>query len=92
MTSFFPDLNVWLALSVASHSHSAAAWRWMNPPAVSDQAKQASKWVGDCYLLAYAKQTQAALVTFDRALQAQAKKQGHLAIMPDENAPPRKID
>jgi predicted nucleic acid-binding protein len=31
MTSFFPDLNVWLALSVASHSHSADAWKWANP-------------------------------------------------------------
>lgn len=30
MTSFFPDVNVWLALSVDSHSHSARAWRWMN--------------------------------------------------------------
>ena len=26
MTSFFPDLHVWLALSVAGHSHSADAW------------------------------------------------------------------
>ena len=30
MTSFFPDLNVWLALSVAGHSHSADAWTWTN--------------------------------------------------------------
>src|SRR5271154_127093 len=30
MTSFFPDLNVWLALSVAGHSHSADAWAWAN--------------------------------------------------------------
>jgi hypothetical protein len=30
MTSFFPDLNVWLALSVAGHSHSADAWQWAN--------------------------------------------------------------
>jgi predicted nucleic acid-binding protein len=30
MTSFFPDLNVWLALSVGDHRHSAAAWSWMN--------------------------------------------------------------
>lgn len=30
MTSFFPDLNVWLALSVAGHSHSAEAWEWAN--------------------------------------------------------------
>jgi toxin-antitoxin system PIN domain toxin len=30
MTSFFPDLNVWLALSVGGHGHSVAAWSWMN--------------------------------------------------------------
>jgi predicted nucleic acid-binding protein len=30
MTPFFPDLNVWLALSVAGHSHSAEAWTWAN--------------------------------------------------------------
>ncbi|MGI8744226.1 MAG: hypothetical protein ACR2NN_16960 [Bryobacteraceae bacterium] len=41
-----------------------------------------SKWVGDCYLLAYAKQTRAALVTFDTALHALAGKQGHTAVLP----------
>jgi predicted nucleic acid-binding protein len=30
MTLFFPDLNVWLALSVSSHSHCRKAWRWLN--------------------------------------------------------------
>lgn len=30
MTSFFPDLNVWLALTVAGHPHSAEAWTWAN--------------------------------------------------------------
>src|SRR5580704_467245 len=30
MTSFFPDLNVWLALSVAGHSHNSVAWLWFN--------------------------------------------------------------
>jgi predicted nucleic acid-binding protein len=30
MTSFFPDVNVWLALSVAEHSHSAFALDWLN--------------------------------------------------------------
>ena len=30
MTLFFSDLNVWLALSVPSHTHSADAWNWMN--------------------------------------------------------------
>ncbi len=29
MTLFFPDLNVWLALSVAGHAQSAA-WNWMD--------------------------------------------------------------
>jgi hypothetical protein len=28
MTLFFPDLNVWLALSVAGHMHNPAAWGW----------------------------------------------------------------
>jgi uncharacterized protein len=44
--------------------------------------KQASKWAGDCYLLAYAKHTQAALVTFDTALHIHARKQGYPAIIP----------
>src|SRR5687768_14606077 len=30
MTSFFPDLNVWLALSVSGHRHSEHAWQWIN--------------------------------------------------------------
>lgn len=29
MTLFFPDVNVWLALSVGDHSHSDDAWRWV---------------------------------------------------------------
>src|ERR1035441_1987424 len=29
MTSFFPDLNVWLALSVAGHRHNGEAWTWL---------------------------------------------------------------
>jgi hypothetical protein len=147
MTSFFPDLNVWLALSVASHSHSSDAWNWINllprearlifsrythigllrlltnqsvmgeqtltlrkawavydrwledprvefypEPRGVDAAfrratepfasKHASKWIGDCYLLAYAKESQAVLVTFDAALRAQAQKQGHAAVIP----------
>ena len=45
-------------------------------------AKAASKWVGDCYLLAYAKESQAALVTFDRPLVQFARKRGHAAIVP----------
>jgi len=30
MNSFFPDLNVWLALAVTGHPHSSAAWSWLN--------------------------------------------------------------
>jgi toxin-antitoxin system PIN domain toxin len=30
MTSYFPDINVWLALAVEWHPHSDAAWEWMN--------------------------------------------------------------
>ena len=30
MTLFFPDLNVWLALSDMGHEHSTDAWRWLN--------------------------------------------------------------
>jgi toxin-antitoxin system PIN domain toxin len=45
-------------------------------------AKQASKWVGDCWLLAFAEAAQARLVTFDRALHQFARKQGNLAVLP----------
>lgn len=147
MTSFFPDLNVWLALSVAGHVHSRQAWNWLsflagesklifsrythigllrlltNQAAMGDQTltlrkawdiydrwlrdprvefypeprgidtefraitasfsgKAASKWIGDCYLLAYARQSNASLVTFDRALYIFAGKQGHPAVIP----------
>ncbi len=30
MTSYFPDLNVWIALSDLVHSHSKQAWQWLN--------------------------------------------------------------
>ncbi len=29
MSLFFPDLNVWIALSVAAHIHNADAWHWL---------------------------------------------------------------
>jgi len=45
-------------------------------------AQQASKWVGDCWLLAFAQAAQAQLVTFDRALHDFARKQGHTAVRP----------
>jgi len=147
MISFFPDLNVWLALSVASHSHRTDAWswlnlvphearlifsrythigllrlltnrsvmgeqtltlrkawgvydRWLSDPRVDFYpeprdldagfreatapfaGKAASKWIGDCYLLAYAKHSHAALVTFDQALYQLAGEQGAAAVIP----------
>jgi uncharacterized protein len=147
MTSFFPDLNVWLALSVSGHVHSVAAWRWMNllprqtkllfsrytqvgllrlltnTPVMGQQVltlnrawhvydtwlkdprvmlhpepreldhafrqatasfggKPASNFVGDCYLLAYARSAGAALVTFDRPLARYAEKLKWQAIVP----------
>ena len=44
--------------------------------------KAATKWVGDCYLLAFAKQSDAALVTFDKALFDLARKTGQAAVLP----------
>jgi uncharacterized protein len=147
MSSFFPDLNVWLALSDAGHSHNATAWKWLkllpseatlifsrytqigllqlltNESVMGDQTltlreawavydrwvddprvefhpegrgldemfrettepfatKPASKWVGDCYLLAYARLGQATLVTFDAGLHSHAKKLGYPSIIP----------
>jgi toxin-antitoxin system PIN domain toxin len=147
MISFFPDLNIWLALSVADHSHNVEAWRWLgllpkdarlifsrytqigllrlltNQAVMGEEtltlhrawgvydrwlddprvdfypephgldaafreatapfaAKPASKWVGDCYLLAYAKESGASLVTFDKALLGTAHKRGYAAILP----------
>jgi toxin-antitoxin system PIN domain toxin len=147
MISFFPDLNVWVALSDQSHVHNTQAWEWLHllpreariilsrythvgllrlltseavmGPAtltldrawgvydtwLSDPrvefypepgrldaafreaaapfaAKPASKWVGDCYLLAFSKESQATLVTFDRALLAFARKNGYAAVRP----------
>jgi toxin-antitoxin system PIN domain toxin len=147
-TSFFPDVNVWVALSDDRHIHYPAVVKWLNmvPPdnrivfsrhtqlgllrlltnravmgqqtlnlgtawGVYDQwlqdprvtfeaepggldgvfrdvteqlsGQQASKWVGDCYLLAYAKQSSATLVTFDKGLLRLARETGCSAIAPD---------
>ncbi len=147
MTLFFPDLNVWLALSDDGHPHHAVAWAWLNELAGDSTlifsrytqigllrlltntavmggksltlreawaaydrwlqdprvefypeprnvdagfrqatepfaGKAASKWVGDCWLLAYAEATQARLVTFDQALCGVARKQGNRAVVP----------
>jgi toxin-antitoxin system PIN domain toxin len=148
MTLFFPDINVWLALSDGGHSHYSVAsgwieslpedstlifsrfthlgllrlltntsamgdrtltlrnaWgvydRWLQDPRVEfypeprnvDVAyrratepfagKAASKWVGDCWLLAYAEAAQARLVTFDQALFEFARKRGYGVVRPE---------
>lgn len=145
MTLFFPDVNVWLALSVDGHSHGSEAWSWLqrlpdsaqlaycrytqlallglltNPSVMGDKllsvrdawavndrwlkdplvafhpepltlnsafreattalaAQNSSNWIGDCYLLAYAKECGATLVTFDKALIALAAKRGCRAV------------
>ena len=147
MTSFFPDVNVWLALSVAQHPHNAPSWNWLNMlspvptllfcrvtqlgllrlltnesvmgekvctlanawriydqwrydprvdfhPEPQDldsrfrvttatlRATPATKAVGDCYLLSYAVECDARLVTFDKGLFRYAKQQGHRVVMP----------
>jgi hypothetical protein len=45
-------------------------------------AKTATKWVGDCWLLAFAQATHSRLVTFDQALHDFARKQGNSTILP----------
>lgn len=147
MSLFFPDLNVWLALSVAAHTHSGEAWNWLrslpqdaklilsrytqigmlrlltNQSVMGEQTltlkqawqvyqrwledsriefypeprgldaafqrvtapfggEKASKWVGDCFLLAYAEECRAKLVTFDKALVAFARKHRYDAFSP----------
>lgn len=44
--------------------------------------RQAPKAVGDCFLLAYARELGATLVTFDQALHTFARKQGYAAVLP----------
>jgi toxin-antitoxin system PIN domain toxin len=147
MTYFFPDVNVWLALSVNGHSHGPEAWRWFSSLRDRDQivftrftqlallrlltntsamgerlmslgeawntydewlldprvqfhpepygldrtfrevtapfSKQpVSKVVGDSYLLAFARQSGASLVTFDQALSKQARKVACASVIP----------
>lgn len=139
MTSFVPDVNIWLALSVDDHSHGPEAWQWLRALALEDRLhfcrysqlgllrlltnstvmgpstltlikawdvfdgwvqdprvdlrpeplqldrafrlatspfwnQPASKWVGDCYLLAFAQAMGAVLVTFDKGLVQLARK------------------
>ena len=45
-------------------------------------SQHASKWVGDCWLVAFAQATQSNLVTFDKALHNFARKHGHAAVLP----------
>jgi len=147
MTSYFPDLNVWLALSDGGHSHNARSRVWVDGLAPDDRllfsrytqigllrlltntavmggrtlalqqawavydswiahpsvefcpdppqaessfrlftaplaSKPASKWIGDCWLLAFAQASHSFLVTFDQALCEFANKQGHAAVRP----------
>ena len=147
MTLFFPDINVWLALCDAGHSHNAVALKWLGRLASNERlvlsrftqlgvlrlltnsavmgvaaltlgeawavydkwledprvefhpeprgidrefrratkpflSKMATKWVPDCWLLAFADASGAQLVTFDRALHELALKRGHKAIIP----------
>ena len=56
-----------------------AAFRKMTEPFA---AQPATKAVGDCFLLAYAKEVQATLVTFDQGLDRLARKYGHGAVIP----------
>jgi len=151
MTSCFPDVNVWLALSVSGHAHSGDAWKWLreqsaettlifsrftqlgllhlltNQSAMGDQtltlgqawtvydrwlndprvelladprdldaefrkataplaAKAASKAVGDCYLLAFARASNATLITFDKVLFSLARKHRSPATLPAQPA------
>ena len=56
-----------------------AAFRETTKPFLKQSA---SKAVGDCYLLAYAAESYATLVTFDKALKALAYKNGYPAVLP----------
>jgi toxin-antitoxin system PIN domain toxin len=47
---------------------------------LSTTAKNSSSWIGDCYLLAHAKESGATLVTFDKALLSLASKRGCRAV------------
>ena len=45
--------------------------------------QRAPRWIGDCYLLAFARESGAILVTFDKALLTLARKQDYAAILPE---------
>lgn len=113
MTSFFPDLNAWIALSVAEHAHGSEAWNWLgrlpsgsrvvfarythlgllrlltNETVMGSQTLTLRKawgvydrWLGDCYLLAFAKESRASLATFDKGVLSFAREHGYAAISP----------
>jgi toxin-antitoxin system PIN domain toxin len=147
MTSFFPDVNLWMALSVAGHSHEVEAWNWLvsvpedssvllcrytqlgllrllsNSAVLGERVltlsdawqvydgwlrddrvrfvpepegidcffravtarfadKAASKWISDCYLVAFAHLIDATFVTFDKALYSLVESLGHPVLMP----------
>jgi toxin-antitoxin system PIN domain toxin len=147
MPSFFPDLNVWFALSVEGRLHGGSAWQWLNtlPSArklifcrhthlgllrlltstaamgkrvmtIAEALEVYDAWLGDprvvffaeprdmnsaianalapfkkqsvshavadCYLLAFAKEAGATLVTFDQPLWSSGCKHGYKVIRP----------
>jgi toxin-antitoxin system PIN domain toxin len=147
MTSYFPDVNIWLALNDEEHAHAACAWNWLRSVSPTSRLNfsrytqmallrllttnavmgerfltlgaawqvfdrwatdsrvvllpepesldstfrtvtepflqhAAAKTVGDCYLLAFAIETNSTLVTFDRKPHALAKRQGCPAVIP----------
>jgi hypothetical protein len=75
MISFFPDL-------VEFYPEPRGMEAAFREATASFAAKPASKWVGDCYLLAVSNQSGAALVTFDKTLFEAARKHGYAAIVP----------
>lgn len=147
MTLHFPDINVWVALTVQGHIHNDSACRWLSrvrqedrlifsrytqmgllrlltnasimreqvlktvdawavfdawladprvefypePRSVDTAFRQAtapfsnlpaSKSIGDSYLLAFARETDSTLVTFDQALHKVAVSNGYAALIP----------
>jgi predicted nucleic acid-binding protein len=85
MSLAFPDVNVWLALS-AGHVHQKPALEWWNQEAreigfcrfTSSSAHASPKIWADAYLLAFAEETGAIVVTFDRAL---ARRREHSILL-----------
>ena len=88
-TSFFPDINVWVALTYEGHVHHATAAAWFADPrvtlvdepagietrfrALTRRRQPATKDWADSFLAAFATVGQLTLVTVDRGLQVRAK-------------------